>query len=256
MPRVDWLKNGEELALGDGDGERVQLVGQYDLSISNAATADAGRYTCRAHNEVGQLDTEFELEVIGKQANAIKNGNNSSKSFLYLAPPQFAAEGERNFEVIEGEAVTLVCPVEANPFPEISWLHGIETIEDTTANVRHSSDRKRLTLLQAALADGGKYVCRASNVAGQSEVDLALRVLIPPRIDKSNLVNNPLAILGKEVFLECPVTGIPQPSVTWLRNGHAIGIDEEKNAATEQRWQFQQVQWEAKEGQQRLNCMI
>lgn len=37
-----------------------------DLLITNVQTEDEGRYTCRAANEVGQLDTEFELDVIGR----------------------------------------------------------------------------------------------------------------------------------------------------------------------------------------------
>ena len=79
-----------------------------------------------------------------------------------------------------------------------------------------------MTLLHAGMADGGKYVCRASNVAGDSEIDLNLRVMVPPRIDKSNVVNNPLAIIDKEIFLECPVSGIPQPNVIWQRDGKVI----------------------------------
>lgn len=39
---------------------------QNDLWISSVNTNEAGRYTCHAVNEVGQLNTDFELEVIGK----------------------------------------------------------------------------------------------------------------------------------------------------------------------------------------------
>jgi hypothetical protein len=60
---VKWLKNGQELLKING---RMQKVGN-DLVIANVRTADAGRYMCRAENEAGQLDTEFELEVIGKK---------------------------------------------------------------------------------------------------------------------------------------------------------------------------------------------
>lgn len=70
-------------------------------------------------------------------------------------------------------------------------------------------------------------MCRASNIAGHSEVDLTLRVLVPPRIDKSNLVNNPLAILGKEIFLECPASGIPQPEISWRRENSTLTGQEE-----------------------------
>ena len=38
---------------------------------------------------------------------------------------------------------------------------------------------------------------------------MMLRVLVPPEIDKSNIIGNPLAILNKTISLECPATGIP-----------------------------------------------
>ena len=58
------------------EGKRIQLTErliqgklseyQNDLWISTVNANDAGRYTCQAINEVGQLNTDFELEVIGK----------------------------------------------------------------------------------------------------------------------------------------------------------------------------------------------
>jgi hypothetical protein len=112
---------------------------------SQVQTEDAGRYTCRATNEVGQLNTEFELEVIGGRRwgrefpNCIFNSISGSS-----APPQFAAEGQRSFEAIEGEPVTMTCPVQATPFPEISWLHGSEPVD--SANARYSADNKAHSL--------------------------------------------------------------------------------------------------------------
>jgi len=110
--------------------------------------------------------------------------------------------------------------VEANPFPEITWLHGTDPID--TKNAYFSDDKRNLTLLHAYLSDGGKYICNATNEAGNSELDLQLRVFVPPKIDKSNLVASPLAILGKDMFLECPASGTPQPSVLWHKDERQI----------------------------------
>lgn len=62
------------------------------------------------------------------------------KLFL-LAPPKFGAEGQRIFEVVEGEPATVICPVEAVPLPNIEWLRGINPIHGSD-NVRISSDAK------------------------------------------------------------------------------------------------------------------
>nr|CAD2157874.1 unnamed protein product [Meloidogyne enterolobii] len=199
-PTVQWLKDGKQLHFTERIIRGKISDYQNDLWLEAVSANDAGRYTCQAVNEVGQLNTDFELEVI--------------------APPEFASEGKRNFEVIEGDSVTLVCPVEANPFPEITWLHGTDPID--TKNAYFSDDKKNLTLLHASLSDGGKYICNATNEAGNSELDLQLRVFVPPKIDKSNLVASPLAILGKDMFLECPASGTPQPSVLWHKDERQI----------------------------------
>ncbi|KHJ98437.1 hypothetical protein OESDEN_01578 [Oesophagostomum dentatum] len=33
-------------------------------------------------------------------------------------------------------------------------------------------------------------------------------VLVPPKIDKSNIIGNPLAIVERNIYLECPVSGL------------------------------------------------
>ena len=63
----------------------------------------------------------------------------------FSAPPKFAADGQRDFEVVEGESVTLDCPVKAHPFPQITWLHGTEQID--LDKVRFSNDNKVWILL-------------------------------------------------------------------------------------------------------------
>jgi hypothetical protein len=48
-------------------------------------------------------------------------------------------------------------------------------------------------------------------------------VYVPPSIDKSNLISNPLGILGKDLWMDCPTSGVPEPVITWKRrNGERI----------------------------------
>jgi hemicentin len=58
-----------------------------------------------------------------------------------------------------------------------------------------SPDGRRLTIVRPQLTDAGKWTCVATNEAGSSELDLLLRVLVPPQIDRSNLVKNPLVLV-------------------------------------------------------------
>lgn len=202
-PVVTWKREGEPIS----DPRFITEEGFTDLIIKEAKTTDAGRYTCHAENEVNILDTDYQLEII--------------------APPKFGAEGQKIYEVLQGEPVTMTCPVEASPVPEFDWYRGGDPIH-LTNNLEISSDGQKITVKNASLLDGGKYTCKATNVAGSTEIDLSLRVLIPPKIDESNMIHNPLAILGRTIYIECPVTGIPQPSVIWTRDGVPVNIRPEK----------------------------
>lgn len=41
---------------------------------------------------------------------------------------------------------------------------------------------------------------------------------VPPSIDESNVVYTPKVIQNRTVIIECPVSGVPQPTVTWSIN--------------------------------------
>ena len=41
-------------------------------------------------------------------------------------------------------------------------------------------------------------------------------------IDEANVVDSPKIVVNRTIILECPVTGIPPPKVTWLKNGEVF----------------------------------
>ena len=43
-------------------------------------------------------------------------------------------------------------------------------------------------------------------------------LLVPPSIDESNVVYTPKVIRNRTVIIECPVSGVPEPTVTWTIN--------------------------------------
>ena len=200
-PEVTWRFNGEDLAV---DGVKYSRdAGSNDLEVRGAQSETSGRYTCHAVNEVNHLDTEYVLDVI--------------------APPKFASSGQKIYEVLAGDSITMTCPLEATPQPEITWLRAGSPIY-LSSNIEISPDGQKLTIKKAILEDNGKYTCNATNVAGTTDIDVFLKVYVAPTIDESNLIENPLAVLGKSIYLECPADGIPQPTVTWMRNGRPIPL--------------------------------
>uniref|UniRef100_A0A0N4ZRH8 protein-tyrosine-phosphatase n=1 Tax=Parastrongyloides trichosuri TaxID=131310 RepID=A0A0N4ZRH8_PARTI len=216
-PLITWLKDGDEISF---DNNKYTLINETSLQIFNVDNDDRGQFTCRADNEVASIDTDYSVEIIDK--------------------PKFGSKGRTSYDVIINNDVTITCPVDV-PQSEFSffgfrtkntlkiiWTKNGEIINNERGKFHISSDNLKLTIHNAELSSAGKYSCEVSNEAGDAEIDINLKVLIPPKIDKSNLIQNPLAILNKTISLECPVSGIPQPTVTWLRDGINIDFDSEK----------------------------
>lgn len=47
----------------------------------------------------------------------------------------------------------------------------------------------------------------AKNNNKNKTIQYNFQVLVPPKIDESNIIGNPLSILGTRFALECPVSG-------------------------------------------------
>ncbi|VDK82636.1 unnamed protein product [Litomosoides sigmodontis] len=211
-PKIKWLYNGKSVEV-----DRASVIGETDLIIQGAKQYDSGRYTCFAENEVGILNTNYELEIIG--------------------PPKFHRRGDTVYEVVVGEAITMNCYVEAEPKPEIRWFRGDASLY-LTENIHITPNGQQLTIDDVKMSDGGKYTCKAENEAGLADIDLILKVLVPPSIDTSNIIGNPLAVVRKSIYLECPAFGIPHPSVTWYKDDTPISIDNDRFIIEQQNQTF------------------
>ncbi|UMM39454.1 hypothetical protein L5515_016510 [Caenorhabditis briggsae] len=202
-PTVYWKKGDDDIII---DGKHYELIGDV-LRIKTVTEKDTGAYTCVAINDAGQLRTNYAVDVIGK--------------------PTFDRKGENIYEVIEDHDITMDCGVTSRPLPNIAWYRGDNALY-IQPHYTISEDGSQITINSARLSDGGKYTCRASNEAGSSDIEVILRILVPPRIDKSNIIGNPLAIVARNIYLECPVTGIPQPEVYWTKDGRDINATDSR----------------------------
>ncbi|KAI6172894.1 EGF-like domain-containing protein [Aphelenchoides besseyi] len=198
QPQVRWRHGDRELKFTANENYRLEGT---NLRIEKTTVDNGGRYTCHAENDIGGLDTEYELEV--------------------MAAPRFESAGQRVFEAIEGQPISLECPAEASPQPTIEWFRGTVQLNGDS-NTQISPTAKKLKILNSTLDNAGKFTCRATNVAGSTEIDLTLKVIVPPQIDESNLITSPLGVLGRSIYLECPVRAIPEPSIHWLKDGKRV----------------------------------
>uniref|UniRef100_A0A4X1TD56 Hemicentin-2 n=1 Tax=Sus scrofa TaxID=9823 RepID=A0A4X1TD56_PIG len=194
-PELTWYREDQPLSAADGASI---LQGGRVLQIPLVRAEDAGRYSCKASNEVGEDWLHYEL--------------------LVLTPPVILGDTEELVEEVTVNAsstVSLQCPALGNPAPSISWLQ----------NGLPFSPSPRLQVSTAEVADAASYMCVAENPAGSAEKLFTLRVQAPPRIAGLNS-EQVTAVLGNSVSLPCEVHAHPSPEVTWYKDGRALPLGE------------------------------
>lgn len=69
-------------------------------------------------------------------------------------------------------------------------------------------------------SDKGTYQCRAQNREDSVDVSATVDVQVPPKVIQS--ASNVYAYEKEDVDLPCKISGRPQPTVQWYKNGERI----------------------------------
>ncbi|GFT31287.1 hemicentin-1 [Nephila pilipes] len=197
QPRVIWYKGSQILI----PGPRVSFTNDgTSLKISHTLPSDAGKYTCLAVNEAGDTEADHfvKIHVPPKIEKAILQGSS---------------------DPIVNQSVRIICDVHGLPFPQISWYRNGVLINQNENRFSYSGGGKYLDILSVQSTDSGAYTCRAKNIAGEHEKDINLYVSVPPDIDESVKSKEYHVVLGKSARIDCEASGMPPPTVTWLKNG-------------------------------------
>nr|XP_046206515.1 hemicentin-1-like [Oncorhynchus gorbuscha] len=197
-PEITWTRDGQILQFSMG----IHILpGGQMLQLPRARLEDAGQYVCTATNSAGQDQKSILLSV-------------------YVLPtlrPRLDSESEFVTPQM-GSSVTLRCEARGIPVPEVTWYrNGLQLAAGNGLKV----DQQTLEIMEVQMADGGIYTCKVSNVAGQVDRTFRLTVHVPPVLDgplHESLTQN----LGSHVTLLCEATGVPVPSITWLKDGTPI----------------------------------
>ncbi|XP_036375886.1 hemicentin-1 [Megalops cyprinoides] len=199
-PVITWYKDGVPVI----PSSSVQILqGGKTLKLQKAATADAGRYSCKAINIAGSTEKVFNLDV--------------------LVPPSVSgANTPRDVSAILNQEVTLECKVKGVPFPTIQWYKDRKPVFLGDPNIEVINRGQVLKIKSARLGDQARYQCSVSNAAGKQSKDFNLSVYVPPSIKGGNVTTEVTALLNNPVTLECEARGVPFPVITWYKNGQAL----------------------------------
>ncbi|KAM9391508.1 hemicentin-1 [Pholidichthys leucotaenia] len=196
-PAVSWLRDGQPVHTDSQhhiseDGTQLQL-----LSVQ---VSDMAGYLCVAENKVGTVEKLFSLTV--------------------QVPPRITGPKEEEVGVTEGHMVSLLCDVQAYPPPEITWTRDGQVLHFSNS-VHILPGGQMLQLPRARLEDAGQYVCTATNSAGQDQKSILLSVYVQPTLKPRHDVESDSVTpqVGSLVTLRCEAHGVPEPEITWYKNG-------------------------------------
>ncbi|XP_060933914.1 hemicentin-1 [Limanda limanda] len=199
-PVVTWYKDGTIVRASSS----IQLLDMgKTLRLLNAATGDAGGYSCTAINIAGSKEKDFFLDV--------------------LVPPTIAGSGSPgDVSAILKQEISLECKVQGVPLPTIQWYKDRKLVFLGDPNLEVTNRGQVLRIKSARLGDQARYQCSVTNTAGKQSRDFNLSVYVPPTIKGGNSTTDVTALLAMVVTLECEARGVPLPVITWYRNGDAI----------------------------------
>ncbi|XP_030372939.1 uncharacterized protein LOC115622947 isoform X1 [Scaptodrosophila lebanonensis] len=135
--------------------------------------------------------------------------------------------------VDQGTDVSMEAIYDGFPSPEIKVeKNGCQLFDDAHTKISNKCNRVTIELKQVGVADAGRYAVTASNSVGQStsSADLVVKKTIFPPVFGRRLQAQ-VSKKGEKLIMEVEVTGLPEPTVTWLKDDKPLkdaGISEHR----------------------------
>uniref|UniRef100_A0A6P4EL74 Muscle M-line assembly protein unc-89 n=1 Tax=Drosophila rhopaloa TaxID=1041015 RepID=A0A6P4EL74_DRORH len=135
--------------------------------------------------------------------------------------------------VDQGTDVSMEAIYDGFPSPEIKVeKNGGQLFDDAHTKISNKCNRVTIELKQVGVADAGRYAVTASNTVGQSTstADLVVKKTIFPPVFGRRLQAQ-VSKKGEKLIMEVEVTGLPEPTVTWLKDDKPLkdaGISEHR----------------------------
>ncbi|XP_043862170.1 Down syndrome cell adhesion molecule-like protein Dscam2 isoform X9 [Drosophila santomea] len=220
-----WLdEEGMELwrnnATTSYDGKYLVLP-SGELHIREVGPEDGYKsYQCRTkHRLTGEtrLSATKGRLVITEPVGSVSpqlNGNGNQEHITLTRVPMMGS-------------VSLMCPAQAYPVPFFRWykfIEGTTRKQAVVLNDRVKQVSGTLIIKDAVVDDSGKYLCVVNNSVGGESVETVLTVTAPlsAKIDPPTQTVD----FGRPAVFTCQYTGNPIKTVSWMKDGKAIGHSE------------------------------
>jgi len=199
--------------------------GVASVIINEVFPEDAGKYTCRATNTKGAVETSSKVTILPMDKKPATNGVNGVTGGSAAATAPRVVDHVRSAAVTDGEAVTLTAGIAGGKF-DVVWLHNEKEIKPSKDfEYRSSGSTYSLVINEIFPEDGGTYTCEAFNDAGECFSTATLVVNVPgeevfaptfTRFPVSRSVDK-----GASASFEAEVDSAPG-NVIWMKDGREL----------------------------------
>ncbi|KAM9328466.1 matrix-remodeling-associated protein 5 [Pholidichthys leucotaenia] len=207
-PRVTWvLPNNAHMtaaSVGLPSGQRIAILDNGTLKISQASYLDRGIYKCIGSNAAGADTVSVHLHVTA-------------------LPPVIRQVQHENTTLPQGSNAYIHCSATGAPPPVIHWItpNGTQLISSQLLNVGNLIVFPNGTLYIQGVGPGnaGRYECSASNIVASSRRTVIVTTRRPPLSTKASITSSSPqrtnVIYGSKLMLNCVAAGEPEPRVIW-----------------------------------------
>lgn len=176
-PQVTWTKDGKSISSSE-IMEVKYKNGVATILINEVFPEDAGRYTCRATNTKGSVETSSKVVILPmekKTTNGIVANGTSS-----LAKHPKVMDHIKSQIVEDGDKVTFTATVGGGDKFDVVWLHNEKEIKPSKDfEYKCSGNQYSLVITEVFPEDKGTYTCEAFNDSGECYSSCSLEVNVP-----------------------------------------------------------------------------
>nr|XP_017031909.1 Down syndrome cell adhesion molecule-like protein Dscam2 isoform X12 [Drosophila kikkawai] len=210
-----------------------------ELWRNNATSAYDGKYLVLPSGElhireVGPEDGYKSYQCRTKHRLTGETRLSATKGRLVITEPVGSVSPKidtgEDFKHLKGKSshdISLLCPAQAYPQPFFRWykfIEGTTRKQAVVLNDRVKQVSGTLIIKDAVVEDSGKYLCVVNNSVGGESVETVLTVTAPlsAKIDPPTQTVD----FGRPAVFTCQYTGNPIKTVSWMKDGKAIGHSE------------------------------
>lgn len=196
-PKMIWFMNGSPISHYN---DHILVINDIlRLIIYDASLSDSNVYTCRASNEAGEIEKNYNIVVKVESAISIAN---------------------ESLVIDEQDDVLMNCPLTNM---NNKWFKDGVNINDLVykrADEQHFRQKKRaLKIYEVDELDGGVYTCMSSNETYSFHLQVAFAPYFVKYQPETMMIGR-----NETVVFDCKAKGFPKPKVLWRKFESSLPI--------------------------------